>query len=115
MPVKLPPDRDNDQHRLTGHSRDGIEFQIVVEPARHLSWRVRAALPSMWWATLSRDRSWWVTVESANRQIALVKERRRTLPAALDRMVALAGRFEATALADDRLPRALIRSPILVR
>jgi hypothetical protein len=115
VPVKLPPDRDYEQHRLTGQTRDGIEFQVVVERARRLTWRRPVALPSVWWATLSRDRSWWLTAECADWQIALVKERHRKLPAALDRMVELAGQFKATALADDRLPRALIRTPLLVR
>jgi hypothetical protein len=114
-PVKRPPDRGYDQHRLTGHSRDGIEFQVVVEPARRLSWSVPVVLPSIWWARLSRDRSWWVTAECADRQIALVKERHRTLPAAFDRMVELHRQLESTALADDRVPRALIRTPLLVR
>jgi hypothetical protein len=84
--VKLPLDRDHEQHRLTWQTLDGIEFQVLVEPARRLTWRGPAALPSTWWATLSRDRRWWVTAECADRQIALVKERHRTLAAALDRM-----------------------------
>jgi hypothetical protein len=52
-------------------SPNGVEYVVTVEPAKHISAFV--ASPSRWWATLTRDRSTWITVVRGN--IPVLRER----------------------------------------
>ena len=42
---------------------DGVEYLITVEPAPKLGGWLNG--PWRWWSTLTRDSSWWLTVESS--------------------------------------------------
>jgi hypothetical protein len=62
---------------------DGVEYEITVERAPKVGLWLHG--PWRWWSTVTRDSSWWLTVESAAVGRPVIRERYRTPEAARGR------------------------------
>ena len=62
---------------------DGVEYEITVEPAPKVGLWLHG--PWRWLSTVTRDSTWWLTVEWAAVGWPVIRERYRTSEAARDR------------------------------